>query len=287
MLVGEDAQRVLSIVDDFGVLSLDEDFIACFRRGDFSAVREDFPQALRFDDESTTRLLALEETLQRYRNVESEPDFWADLRAKQFSPVLIATLAFALLARESETYNHGLVLYATLIGMEPATTIWNPVLFHHIIAHFISAQQILEKGGHLTSETRETFELARALLGHVSVAFSRGFAQMLEQELIVAFGEITMKLATGMRAEFEAFNHAIGEAALRVLGQIAETHLKYLLQFLVPALLLQFAAATVSFTARLERVRDRLLKFAIQFVVPEDEYFITFCQHLIVRAPEK
>jgi hypothetical protein len=283
----DDANLVWAILDGFGVLFLEEEFISCFRRGDFGAVKKDFPNALAVDAESGTRLDDLEAILKKHRGTEGEASFWADLRTKQVSPVFLATLAFGLLAKESDFYNHGLILYTILLGMEPATTVWNPVLFHPILAHLIRAQQILEAGGQLNASTKDTLELAHILLVDILFAFTQRLAELIDREVLVAFAEITVKLTTGMRVEFDSINTAIGDSAAQILGQLAESHLEFLLPFLVPALLLQFAGNTTSFTTRLERIRERLLRVATEHIPPEDPNYLNFCKHLIVRAPEK
>jgi hypothetical protein len=209
IMVEQDADHISTILDGFGVLSLDDDFISCFRRGNFVAVKEKFPQALTFDEKSDANLICLENILQKHRNTEHEANLWVDLRTKQISPIFIATLAFGLLATESAIYHHGLILYAILLGMEPSTTIWNPVLFHPILAHLITAQQLLENGGQLDGGTKATLELAHSLLGHVSSAFAPRLSEMLDRDVLIAFIEITVKLATGMRAEFDTFEFSL------------------------------------------------------------------------------
>jgi condensin-2 complex subunit D3 len=285
-MCSEDAEEISLLLNQLGILSLDDEFIFCFRRGDFGAIKEDFPETLAIDDFSHPILTTLEDLLIKHRATKQELHLWTALQAFQCSGVSLSMLAFALLSKESSLYNHGLILYAILLGMDSASEVWNPVLFHTILAHLITAHQLLDGGGQLTGESKETLTVTISLLSHIGVAVELQLLNRLEFEVLVAFIEITVRLTTGMKAEFEVFNSAIGDAAGEVLVLMSGTHVQFMLPFLVSALLLEFASATTSFTARLEHIRARLLKVTESISVDRQDYPI-FCKHLIMRAPEK
>jgi hypothetical protein len=230
-LMEEDIDLITGLLDGFGVLSLDEDFISCFRRGGFSAVNEDFPGAITLDGSAASNLRDLEYKLCQYRQSENESNLWTSLRSRGVFPVFIATLAFSLLSKETDLYCFGLTLYSVLLGMEPSSTIWNLVLFHPILSALISAQQLLDQGGTLDDANKETLDQAGVLLANLAVACTQEFLEMIDRDVLIAVAEICVKLTTGLRPEFENFNVSLADASAVCIGRIAETQLGLLLPF--------------------------------------------------------
>lgn len=129
---------------DRGALTLDDDFLSCFHRGDFASATEDFPQAILLDETFPAGLAALAGELRAVRQTDSESAMWASLRGRGVSPVAAAALAFGLLAAGPGTSSHGLIIYSILLGMEPSGAVWSPAIFNHILSALIAAQQILD-----------------------------------------------------------------------------------------------------------------------------------------------
>jgi condensin-2 complex subunit D3 len=279
------AARVTALLDGFGALTLDDDFLSCFHKGDFTLAAEDFPQVLLLDETSAAGLAALARELRTMRQTKNESVLWESLRAQAVSPVAAAALAFGLVAAGSGLSSHGLIIYSILIGMEPLGAVWSPPLFNHILSALIAAQQILD--GQPSDLDREPLDLAATLLTNLAAAACQPLFATMGKDATIALAEISVRLTTGIRPEFETVNTQIAEAAAAVIAKIAESQLPILLPFLVPALLLNFAAATTTLNARLERTRDRLVRVGLDHIAGDNEDYSTFCKHLIVRAPEK
>ena len=286
-MLGEDVETISSLLEGFGLLQLDSDFITAIRRGDLDAVANEYGDSFRIDTSCKGSLVDLENRLRHYRQTDSEHLFWAALRDKDISPFAIEAICVVLFSKESELFNHGLVIYTILIGMSCSAQVWNPTLFGPVLSALISAQQILENGAD-AGDAQQSLELCQTILKELEVAFTENFAGMLSQEVLVAVCEIVSKLMTGFRPELDDWNIRIGQMAMKVGGKILQFKKQYILPFLVPVLLLQFAAATTTtFTARLDKTRERLLNFVLSHFSSDDPQLVNFCKHLIVRAPEK
>jgi condensin-2 complex subunit D3 len=279
------AARIAGLLEGFGALTLDDDFLSCFHRGDFASATEDFPQAILLDETSPAGLTALAGELRAVRQTDNESGMWASLRGRGVSPVAAAALAFGLVAAGPGPSSHGLIIYSILLGMEPSGAIWSPAIFNHIFSALIAAQQILD--GQPADPDREPLDFAATLIADLAAAVCPPFFATIGRDTTIALAEISVRLTTGIRPEFETVNTQIAEVAAAVIAKIADAQLPILLPFLVPALLLNFASATTALNARLERARDRLVRVGLDHIAGDDENYATFCKHLIVRSPEK
>ena len=287
-MLGEDAETISSLLEGFGLLNLDCDFITSIRRGDMDAVNNEYGDNFKIDVGCEGSLKDLEKRLRHYRQNDAEHLFWAALRERDISPFAIEAICVVLFSKESELFNHGLIIYTILLGMSCASQVWNPILFGPVLSALISAQQILENGPQSAEDADQALELCKTILKELTIAFTENFAGMISQEVLVAICEITAKLMTGFRADLDSWNTRICEAAMSVGEKILQYKKQYFLPFLVPVMLLQFAAATTTtFTARLDKTRERLLEFLLRHVENDDPDLVNFCKHLIVRAPEK
>ncbi|OHS97391.1 hypothetical protein TRFO_36397 [Tritrichomonas foetus] len=282
-----DAEEVVSIVDSFGLMNIDEEKISSIKRGDFSSLDEEFSDLLIVDNNSEQKLHSLEDILMKYVNKEDESEFWSCLREKELSPLLLEVLCFLLLEKESSIYNHGVIIYSILLSMEPSSRIWNPTIFKPILSSLISTQQILETGAQLSPQIKAQIELSQILLSNLTNWVNEAFMNMIGFEVLLAINEIVTKLIVGFRPEFDKYNEILSNLAIKFLTKIASTQLEYLLPFIIQILLLQFASNTTSFSNRLEKLRDKISDFVMKIIKPEDPLLVLLCKHMMLRAPEK
>lgn len=376
--MNKDVEDVFSIIDEFGVMNIDDSQFNSMKRGDIQALGEEFSNMIVLDESSDQKLIQLETILNRYAckndkskkknnnqsqngnnideinsenglNSNDESIFWSMLCEKEIPPIMIEALCFMLLGKESSVYNHGIILYSILLRMEPASSIWNPNLFKPILSVLITAQQIIESGEKLNDQTKSQLDLTQILLTNLTAAIStRNFLNMIGFEVLLALDEITVKLITGSRVEFDKYNESISNLSIKFLQTIAESkstsllndiiaihnnenednnaneienndedeneeesnkkkkkkrkdkpksniirtveqsdHVDYLLPFLVPQLLLQFASNSTSLTSRIDKIREKLTDLILKILKPEDKRIITVCKHLICRVPDK
>ena len=279
-----DADILTNFLEEFGVLNEGDEIVRMLNRGEIS---EDFGSInINPNKENNAKISTIQKILIKYSNSDNESVFWSLLRDKEIPPTYFEVLSFYLVSHES-FFEYGVSLYSILLGMEPATSLWNPTLFSPILKTLITSQQTLENGSKLTPQVKEQLKLTEDILKYLSKAFTENFSNMIGYEVLIALCEISIKLMVIFRVEFDSFNMTISKEAKKLALKIADSHLDLLLPFLVPALLLQFAVSSSSFTSRLERIRDNILSFTLSLLKPDDQRIVLVCKHLMMRVPEK
>ncbi|OHT05358.1 hypothetical protein TRFO_05935 [Tritrichomonas foetus] len=281
--MNNDIDFLINALDEFGIISAGDDLIRDINRGELI---EDFGSIKVPENESDKTLGKIESILLKYAKSPNESDFWSILRDRIIPPTYIEVLCLYLVSNE-QFFTYGAKIYSILLGMEPCSKIWCPMLFAPILKTLITTQQILENGAQLNAQTKSQLNLTVSLLSNLAKAFSDNFANMIGDEVLIALSEIIMKLMLGFRVELDLYNDSIAKEARKIAEKIAKTNLDYLLTFIVPELLLGFAPNANSLTARIEKLRDRILDFTMSQLTPSDDRIVLICKHMMMRVPEK
>ena len=133
----DDAEEIISLFDNFGILNIDEDKFDLLKRGNISAFDEEITEQIKFGEISDNNLERIKCILTKYFKSDDESEFWSALLEREFSPYAFEILCFILLEKESSLFNYGVLIYSILIGMEPANKIWNSTIFKPIISTLI------------------------------------------------------------------------------------------------------------------------------------------------------
>ena len=283
----DDAEEIISLFDNFGILNIDEDKFDLLKRGNISAFDEEITEQIKFGEISDNNLERIKCILTKYFKSDDESEFWSALLEREFSPYAFEILCFILLEKESSLFNYGVLIYSILIGMEPANKIWNSTIFKPIISTLISTQHILENGGKLDSNTKELMELSQSILTNLTKIIDEHFINLIGFEVFLALSEIIIKLIVGIRVEFDKYNESLSNLSLNFLKQIPKSYIDYIFPFIIPLLLLQFACNTSTMTSRIEKLKEKLIDFILSILSPSDHRIVLICKHLIMRAPDK
>ena len=284
----ESADEVLEILQSFGVTELDSDVILSMKQGkviEFAEAVQDLPK---ITTQNISQIQKITKILREWKRRSTQADFWAALRENSVQSDRLECMSLITLQAGDEFVFDGVSLYLTLLGMEPALSIWNPLLFQPVLSILLSAAQVLEDGGQIKDETEEKLKKANMILPMVQQLISKSFINMIGLDTYIALAEVTTKLASGFRPEYDKYNSNIQSIAFTMLHGMIENQNDVILQFLVPWALLYFAQSTSTMSARLEKLYGKITEFLMKNIKHlSDEDHDTFIKHLMMRAPER
>lgn len=283
----KDAEEILDILSEFGINTLSEDVFHAMKRGDLIEFTQFISELPKITKNNVSRIKQLTKILRNWSGKQNQSDLWASLREIDVRPDWIELISFYLLQSGEDFLADGVQMYMILLSMEPALSIWNPILFRPFLGILAQASQIIEEGGALTSEIEKKLQLTIQVFPMVLQCFSASFVNMIGDDVYMALSEATIKLASGYRPEYEKFNSQLQNTAFNLLGLMLETKTDVILQYIVPWSLLQFATSSSTTTARLERLHDRIIQLLIKSFKKDDPYYILFIKHLILRVPDR
>ena len=278
-----DADYFASTFDECGIISAGDDLIRSLNCGEGI---EDFGPISIPETGYESKLKEIENILSKYIRTDQESTFWSVLIDKEIPSTYIELLCLYCVSKDP-LFIYGVKIYSILLCSEQCAQIWSPILFSPILKTLITAQQIIEKGAQLNGQTKTQLSLTVDIMKKLSILFSERFANLVGSEILTALCELVVKLIVGIRVELDSFNTAISTEAINTVKKIAKTNLDNLLPFFVPILLLNFASNSNSLTARIERLRNKILQLVQSLMQPDDERIVLLCKHLMIRSPEK
>lgn len=283
----KDAEEILDILSEFGINTLDEEVFHAMKRGDLIEFTQSISELPQITINNVSRIRQITKILRQWCKKENQSDLWASLREIDVKADRIELLSFYLLQSGEDFIPEGTSMYMTLLSMEVALSIWNPILFRPFLGILAQAAQIIEEGGALTNETEKKLRLTVEVFPMILQCFSNSFVNMIGDDVYMALAEVTIKLASGFRPEYEQFSNQLQTTSFTLLAKMFEAKTDVILQYVVPWALLQFASSATTLTARLERLSEKINQFLLKSFKNTDPYYVTFIKHLILRVPER
>lgn len=278
-----DTDFIATLLDNCGILAAGDELIRSLNRGgDTDAFEQLTIPEIGFEDD----IKKVQSILLKYSSSDSEPEFWDELVKRDVYPINLEGLCYYLVSNETY-FQEGVTLYSILLITQQCGQIWSSDLFSPILKTLITAQQMLEEGAALNSQTQSQLQLTILIISNLTKAFTEHFSQMIGMDILIALCELIFKLMVGFRVELDKFNNSIANEAVKLAKRISNFFVDSLLPFLVDGLLLNFASSTTTVTTRLEKVKDRLFDLTLSILKPSDDRIVLVCKHLMMRSPDK
>lgn len=277
----------MSIIEDLHIFEFSDDAIDSFLRNLPFESDESFKEIINEICENTQLLQKLIDVMKKFRDNEAQDTLWDKISSEDKSPAVFQPLCYGLMEKTGKPKQLGVILYVTLLGLNPINLIWNPSIFNSVLSVMITASQAIEGSKAIESEEKYCIQLSSEILDTLSYSINQSFCKLAGSEVIIALIELSMKMCTIYQKELDKYAHILTPKAIKFLDAASDTSLDYILPFLVLALILDFYPPGKQINTKINQILNTLYEFCSKHLASNPEKMILVIKHIFVRTPDR
>jgi condensin-2 complex subunit D3 len=227
------------------------------------------------------------EVLTTLRDCDFQEAFWDRLSAQGISPAVFEEFCFALFNHSSSLRRFGVLIYATLLGMQPLSILWNPKFFNSILSMMVTASQAIMESKVVSRDESRAIKVSAQVIDVLASAMSPEFEKLASVDVVLALIELAVKFATIYQKELEKYAKLLAPSAMAFLDAAAKCNLKLMLPPIVLCLLLDFLPSTKAVTASVTQIRDSFLALCARHFVDHQDDLLLVMKHVLMRSPDR
>jgi condensin-2 complex subunit D3 len=280
----------ITLLDELHAFSYSDDFVDSVMKSrrdiELDSVSRECLDCAKEQSDSLANLIKV---LSALRGTESETLFWDNFSSRHLSPGILQAFCFALFHDTPEMRRFGVLIYCTLIGMQPLSQLLNLKFFKSIMAIMVQASQAIQESKLINADDILELELTGEILEALSPVVSWAFAGESDEirEVVVALIELGMKLSTIYWKRREKWARMLTPVALHFLDAMAVWKLDKVLPFVVLSLLLDHFPSTKTPTVSVWEIRSNYIDLCRRHLPPHPTQTLLVIKHVLVRSPDR
>ena len=286
-MIDDLVDELMSIMNELNVFSYNDDVIDSIMRNQEIEADESFDEFINETTEKLDKVERLITVFNQIRENENQDLLWDSISAQGKSPAALQALCYGLMKKPGKPKQIGVILYVTLLGLQPLNLLWNPMIFNSILSIMITASQAVEGTKALESEDEYCLHLTGKVLRALSLALNDSFIKLAGLDVVIALIELSNKMCTIYQKELEKYSTKLSQAAFMFLDAAAETNIDYILPFIVLGLILDFLPPGKTISNKIMSIRKNLLDFCKKHLSSTPEKTILVIKHIFIRSSER
>jgi condensin-2 complex subunit D3 len=277
-----------SVLEELRVFSYTDDLIdSVMAGGDDIELDEVNLESLAAATEQPRLVERLLEILTELRDSDVQEAFWDRLSAQGISPAIFQAFCFALFNYSSSLQRFGVLIYTTLLGMQPLSILWNQKFFTSVLSIMITASQAIEESKVVSRDESKAIKISAQIIDVLSKVISPEFEKLAGVDVVLALIELAVKFSTIYQKELEKYARMLMLSAMTFLDAAATCNLKIVLPSIVLSLLLDFLPSTKAVTVSVTQIRENFLGLCAKHLVDSQDDLLLVMKHLLMRSPER
>lgn len=224
------------------------------------------------------------------RDSDYQGKFWDELSEQEKSPGIFQVLICGLVSAKGKTKRSGALLYSVLLGTQPISLLWNPILFNQILSIMVKTSQEIENVKKFDKNNKKDFKLALFILQNLSKALNKQFDRLAGQEIIFALIELAYKLFIMVaKVSKDKIQHIkeLSNAGISFIESASTNLMDLIIPFMVSGLLLEYLPSSKRITQMVVEIRKKIIHFVGKSLQDQQAKLLNVINHLLIRCPDR